>query len=293
MLSAIAVADNYIPAASIKLHDMVCKLKMQSYLMEAVGLAGFVLGAGLLSIFLEHPDLPAMKSWLKDYPALRRVPLGIIMGAYISAVILLFGKKSGAHINPSVTWTFYRLNKMSVSNAWLYTIAQFIGASAAALLLKLTLGEWFGHEKIGYGVTKPTPPHTTMEAFFAEFIISFILMLITLFTITSKRREEHIALISGIIIGLYLIVEIPFSGMSLNPARSFAGSLAANKWEHLWLYFIAPPLAMLLAAEVFLRCKKRQLLTPINNNETDTQLQKNLEDYEEIPVYPVEKKPED
>jgi aquaporin Z len=43
--------------------------------------------------------------------------------------------------------------------------------------------------------------------------------------------------------------------MSLNPARSFAAALAANKWEHLWIYFVAPPVAMLLAAEIYARIK--------------------------------------
>lgn len=232
-----------------------------------------------------------MKSSLKNYPTLRRVPLGAIMGAYISVVIILSGKKSGGHINPAVTWTFYRLNKINGSNAWLYTIAQFIGACGAALLLKLAIGNWFGHEKINYGITGPMPPHTTMTAFCAEFIISFILMLVTLFTITSKRYEKYIALISGILIALYLIIELPFSGMSLNPARSFAGSLAANSWQYLWVYFIAPPLAMLLAAEIFLYCRKSQIPIMADKNEAGS-LQEKAEVYQEIPVYPVEKKPD-
>lgn len=152
------------------------------------------------------------------------------------------------------------------------------------------MGNWFGHEKINYGITRPMPPHTTMTAFCAEFIISFILMLVTLFTITSKRYEKYIALISGILIALYLIIELPFSGMSLNPARSFAGSLAANSWQHLWVYFIAPPLAMLLAAEIFLYWK-RQIHAMANKNEPGS-LQEKAEGYKEIPVYPVEKKPD-
>ncbi|MEJ7685401.1 MAG: aquaporin [Segetibacter sp.] len=84
-----------------------------------------------------------------------------------------------------------------------------------------------------------------MTAFIAEFIISFILMLAVLMATSSKRFEKHIAVISGVLIALYLIIEIPFSGMSLNPARSFAGAFAAEKWEHLWIYFVAPTLAML------------------------------------------------
>ncbi len=254
------------------------------YLMEFFGLAGFVLAAGLLSIFLEHPDFPVMKSKLKDFPLLRRIPLGIIMGGYITAVTLLFGKKSGAHINPSVTWTFFRLDKISFTDALFFTIAQFAGAIWGALLLKYTIGNLFGHPLVDYGNTAPKPPHNSMTAFIAEFIISFILMFAVLRAASSKRFEKYIAHISGVLIALYLIIEIPFSGMSLNPARSFAGAFAAQKWEYLWIYFVAPTLAMLAAAEVYLKWKKKK---QISDNKKGSDVVFIPSDYNEILVYPV------
>jgi len=234
------------------------KQHWQAYLMEAAGLSGFVLGAGCLTVFLEHPDFPAMKSAFggEENAIWRRVPLGLIMGAYIAATIYLFGEKSGAHINPATTWAFFRLDKINFTNAVFYTLAQFAGAIAAALVLKLALGSWFAHPLIDFGVTKPKPPHGSMSALMAEFIISFVLMFVVLIFISSKRLEKYAAPVSGVLIALYLIVELPFSGMSLNPARSFAAALAANKWEHLWIYFVAPPVAMLLAAEIYKRTKK-------------------------------------
>jgi aquaporin Z len=262
------------------------KVHWQTYLMELFGLAGFVLAAGLLTIFLEHPDLPVMKSSLKDHPLLRRIPLGIILGIYIAVVVLLFGKKSGAHINPSVTWTFYRLGKISFTNALFYTIAQFAGAIGAAQLLKYASGDLFSHPLINYGVTEPKPPYESITAFIAEFIISAILMLVVLMASSSKRLEKYVALMSGVLIAVYLIIEIPFSGMSLNPARSFAGAFAANKWEHLWIYFVAPTLAMLAAGEVFIRWKKKQLGLA-NQDHHHVKIKSIRRDYNEIPHYPT------
>lgn len=264
------------------------RMHWQIYLMEAFGLAGFVLFAGLLTIFLEHPDLPVMKSELQNHPLLRRVPLGIILSIYISVVILLFGKKTGAHINPSVTWTFYRLGKINFTDALFYTIAQFTGAIAAAQLLKYAMGDLFSHSMVNYGNTEPKPPYGTMTAFIAEFIISFILMLVVLMASSSIRYEKYVALISGVLIGLYLIIEIPFSGMSLNPARSFAGAFAANKWGHLWLYFVSPTLAMLAASEIFIGWKEKQSGLA-NQNNHPAKIQSVRSDYKEIPHYPVEK----
>ena len=63
----------------------------REYLMEGVGLAGFIIGASLLTTLLEHPDLFVMKSELGYSPMLRRVPLGLMMGAYITGVVYLFG----------------------------------------------------------------------------------------------------------------------------------------------------------------------------------------------------------
>lgn len=258
----------------------------QIYLMEYSGLAGFVFFAWLLTIFLEHPDLPVMKSSMKDYSLLRRIPLGIIMGAYIMMVIALWGKKSGAHINPAVTWTFYRLGKISFTNAVFYTIAQFGGAISAAQLLKYWMGPWFSHPLINYGNTQPQPPHGSMAAFVAEFLISFIMMLVVLLAGSSKRFEKKGAFLSGLLIALFLIIEMPFSGMSLNPARSFAGALAANEWTYVWIYFVAPPLAMLVAAEVFLRWKSKQVGSAGNTYLAKVKPIKS--DYKELPQYPVQ-----
>ena len=54
-------------------------------------------------------------------------------------------------------------------------------------------------------------------------------------------------------IAIYIAVEAPLSGMSMNPARSFGPGLVARMWDGMWIYFVAPPLGMLLAAEVHLR----------------------------------------
>lgn len=253
----------------------------QVLFLEAAGLAGFVVGAGALAILLEHPDSIVMStSWAKN-GMVRRIPLGVVMGVYIYMVVSLFGKKSGAHINPSVTWTFYRLGKISWTDAILYTIAQFTGAILASQLLKYTFGSFFAHPKINYGISEPQPPYGATTAFFAEYIISFILMLVVLWASSAKKLEKYVALLSGLLIALYLVIELPFSGMSLNPARSTASALAGNQWRHLWIYFVAPTIAMLTAAEVFLALRKRRLT---NNTGAVKEKGKN---YQELPTFPI------
>ncbi len=239
------------------------KTQAKAYAMEAFGLFGFVLLAGLVSIFLEHPDMPVMQTSWKHEPLLRRIPLGIIMGIYIFITTKAFGKKSGAMVNPAITWAMYRQGTISFKDAVWYTVSQFAGAVAAAELLKLTLFNWFSHPNIHFGITKPIPPHESQNAWMAEFVIAFITMATVLVFSSVKKLEKALPFMMAAWIAVFLIVELPYSGMSMNPARSFAGALAANKWEHLWIYFAAPIPAMLLAGELFLIWKKWKIKTEI------------------------------
>jgi aquaporin Z len=60
-------------------------------------------------------------------------------------------------------------------------------------------------------------------------------------------------LLVGALVATYITVEAPISGMSMNPARSLASAVPASAWTVLWIYFLGPPLGMLLAAEAYVR----------------------------------------
>jgi len=65
-------------------------------------------------------------------------------------------------------------------------------------------------------------------------------------------------LFAGILVATYITLEAPLSGMSMNPARTLGSALSAHAWTALWIYFTAPPLGMLLAAEAYLRVQGAQ-----------------------------------
>jgi len=62
--------------------------------------------------------------------------------------------------------------------------------------------------------------------------------------------------VAGTLVAAYILVEAPFSGMSMNPARTLASAVPAGEWTAAWIYFVAPPFAMLLAAEVYKRSRR-------------------------------------
>ncbi len=109
-----------------------------------------------------------------------------------------------------------------------------------------------GGSPVNYAVTVPGPAGQG-DAFLAEFLISFGLMLAVLIVSNIRRTARFTGLFAGALMAIYLVVERPFSGMSMNPARTFASAVPAITWTDIWLYFAAPLLGMMLAGELYLR----------------------------------------
>jgi len=146
--------------------------------------------------------------------------------------LLSWGKQSGAHINPVVTFTFWRLGKVKSWDAFFY-IMQFFGRIGLLLVAKV-LKRAIADPSVNYIVTVPG---SSGVAFFAEVIISFGLMTIVLCTSNNQRLAQWTGVFAGILVAYILA---PFSGMN-EPAlyRLFllksgqqCGSTAS--WECCW-----------------------------------------------------------
>lgn len=224
------------------------------YLAEAAGLGFFMVVASGMTTLLRSPFSPI--AGVIENSRLQLVALGLTMGLVIMAIVYSpWGRKSGAHINPAVTLAFWRIGKIKTPDALFYVLFQFLGATFSVQVMGLILGAAFRHPDINYVVTKPGPGGP-LQAFIAEAVISFILMLAMFLAGNSREMKRFAGAISGVLIALYLIFEEPYSGMSLNPARSSSSAFAARDWTNLWIYFVSPPLAMLLSCEVFMRLTK-------------------------------------
>jgi len=218
--------------------------------MEASELGVFLISACVFVVLLEHPS-SAVRQMIPD-PTLRRVLTGIAMGlTAISIVYSPWGKQSGAHFNPSVTLTFWRLGKVATWDAVFYVVAQFAGAIVGVLISAAVMGEFIAHPDVNYVAMLPGSGGTPI-AFAAEFAIAFGLMTVVLAVSSTPRLARYTGLCCGVLVATYISVEAPLSGMSMNPARTFGPALVAQMWDGLWVYFTAPPLGMLMAAQVYL-----------------------------------------
>lgn len=218
------------------------------YLIEAFSLGAFMVSACFFAVLLEYPG--SLVHQLIPPALVRRALMGLAMG--LTAITIIYsrwGKRSGAHFNPAVTLTFWRLKKIAGEDALFYVAAQFMGAVAGTLLAASILRDTVMHPAVHYVATQPGE-HGRGAAFAAEGVIAFIQMSAVLAISNRPRIARYTGLIAGALVAAYITIEAPLSGMSLNPARTFGSAVVADSWNGLWIYFAAPPLGMLLAAEL-------------------------------------------
>ncbi|HEU4525745.1 MAG TPA: DM13 domain-containing protein, partial [Gemmatimonadales bacterium] len=221
------------------------------YAIEAGLLGLFMVSACAFTVLLEHPRSPVHPA-IPD-PILRRALMGLAMGGTAIALIYSpWGMRSGAHFNPATTLTFFRLGRVPRQDAVAYVGAQFLGGALGVLLASLALGGLIADRTTRFAATLPGPAGAP-AAFAAELVITFVLMSVILHVSNHPTRAHLTGLCAGALVALYIIVEAPLSGMSMNPARTLASALFARDWTALWVYFTAPPLGMLLAAELYVR----------------------------------------
>ena len=226
---------------------------LPEYLIEGALLGCFMISACTVTIALEHPDA-ALPRAIAD-PTLRRVLIGVAMGLTAMALIYSpWGQRSGAHMNPSLTLTYWRLGKVRGGDAAGYVAAQFVGGVAGVLLVCGVARMALGHPAVHYAATLPGPLGIG-RAFAAELVISFAMMTMVLITSNIAATARWTGVFAGVLVCLYISIEAPLSGMSMNPARSFASAAVAGEWRDLWIYFVAPPLGMLSAGETYVRVR--------------------------------------
>lgn len=221
------------------------------YLIEAAGLGVFMVSAGVFGTLLEYPGSPVRQAI--DDPFVRRVLMGLAMG--LTAVGLIYnpwGKRSGAHFNPAVTLTFFRLGKVDPRDAVFYPIAQSVGGLLGVLAVWAVLGNPFAAAPVSFVVTIPGK-FGLAGAFLGEVVITFILMAAVLVVSNTPRWAKYTGVCAGALLAAFITFEAPLSGMSMNPARSLASAAPAGLWNGFWIYVLAPPLGALLAAECYVR----------------------------------------
>jgi glycerol uptake facilitator-like aquaporin len=139
---------------------------------------------------------------------------------------------------------FVATNRISITKAIQYWVAQLLGAAVAAWTLKSVYGSMAGSvggAALAEGVT-PT------KALIAEAIGTFLLMVVIMGTAVDKRGSFAAGFPIGLTISAVIVVIGPLTGAALNPARWFGPAIATGTWGSAWVWIVGPALGALIAA---------------------------------------------
>ena len=207
---------------------------------EFVGTFGLVFfGAG--SIVVNHHLTPDGFG-LMGIAGVHAITLAIVVSATMNI--------SGGHINPAVTVAAFLTRKISAPLAGAYVVAQLLGGLLGAAFVRALLPLASG-EATAFGTPTVASTVDTLQALSLELVLTFFLV----FTFWGTTVSKHAPAIGGFGIGLVLFFDImvggPFTGASMNPARTFGPAVIAGEWAMHWVYWVGPLLGGALAAAVY------------------------------------------
>src|SRR3954452_15175894 len=173
---------------------------------------------------------------------------GLVIAVMVSAV----GHISGGHFNPAVTLGFVVTRRIALSLAVVYWSMQFLGATAAAALLR-----WFYSENVrtltNLGAPGVGGGISVWQALVIEAVLTFFLVWVIF--ATAADPGGTFKSIAGLAIGLTITLDIfiggPLTGAAMNPARAFGPELISRHWTDAWIWYVGPFVGGALAALVY------------------------------------------
>jgi len=188
------------------------------------------------------------------------VATALAFGLTLLGLAYVLGPISGCHVNPAVTLGALVARRVSLVEAFVYWIAQFVGGIVGALLLWATLSAspLYHRATTGLGTDgwgSASAIHISAGgAFLAEVVLTALFVFVVL-GVTARPANAGVA---GLVIGLSLtvvhLIGIPITGTSVNPARSLGPALivGGQALRQVWLFMVAPLVGGVLAAVLHL-----------------------------------------
>ncbi len=155
-------------------------------------------------------------------------------GLILVGIIFMYGHISGAHLNPAVTAGILVGGKVTLTEAIGYWIAQFLGAIAAAVMLNVLVT---GTATAGQTMGSLTVSAPWTAALF-EAILTFLLVSAVYQAAVYGKAGNLAPLAIGFTLAGLILAGGPFTGASLNPARTLGPAVVAGDLSYLLPYLV-------------------------------------------------------
>ncbi len=228
-------------------------LHLDQWAAELVGTAILVFG-GLSAVVVDFGAASPVAVLLPGTSPRLLLTGALFAGTGALVTVSPLGRRSGAHLNPAVTLAFWLTGHVHPHDLAGYMAAQCVGA----LLGAATLVACWGRMAISVhdGVTQPGPGVGEPRAAAIEALMTAALVLTILVFVASRRTMRWTPLAVWAVVTLLVWQGAPFTGTSLNPARSLGPAIVAANPHALWVYIVGPLAGAVLAVAV------RRLLWP-------------------------------
>ncbi len=170
------------------------------------------------------------------------IAIALAFGLGLLAAIWAVSHVSGAHLNPAVTLGMLLDGRTTFSDAIGYWIGQFAGATVASLVVLTASSQ-------GAVAGTMTVFQDRNTAILVEIVLTAIFVW-TILAVTKTGGHNAPAAIALTLVVVHL-AGIPFSGASVNPARSFGPAAVANTFGNLWVYILAPLVGAVIAFALY------------------------------------------
>ncbi len=221
-------------------------------------IAAEFLGTMLLVLF-GCGSAVAINAKVETFDAGVYVFIALAFGLALVMLAYAFGDVSGTHVNPAVSLGMLAAGRMSIKEFCAYVIAQFAGGIAGGALLLAFFGKETGLGSNGYAENSALNS-SLWQALLIECILTFAFVLLILFVTDKAERSSVAGLVIGLTLAVIHILGLPFTGTSVNPARSFGPALFAGGsfLSQVWVFILAPLAGGALAAVAYrlLKAKK-------------------------------------
>jgi aquaporin Z len=204
----------------------------QRYSAEALGTFVLVFGGTTAIVGAIRMDAPIL------------VVIPFAFGLALLAALYAFSEISGGHFNPAVSLAMFLDGRLNTTDLLGYWVSQFVGAILASLLLAVATS------KASVAATA-TVPSSNGTAFVMEVAFTAIFVAVILQSSLSERHSGTALIAIPLTLAAVHFAAIPFSGSSVNPARSFGPAVVGDTWHGIWIYFLGPAVGATIAWLVY------------------------------------------
>jgi aquaporin Z len=170
----------------------------------------------------------------------RIIAIAFGFGLALLAGLYAFGEISGGHYNPAVSLAMALDGRMGVALMIQYWVAQILGAVLAGYTIRLATNQDAVATTMTVFGDSPLGPIEAWQAFLFEGVFTAIFVAVILAVTNSMNFSQTVFLAISLTLVVIHLALIPFTGGSVNPARSLGSSVPAWEWADQWVYWIAP-----------------------------------------------------